>query len=253
MSNYHLKDKNLSLKAIGLLSKILSLPEDWDYSLEGLVAISKESIYAIRSTVDELKRFKYIKIEQSRDKKGFYEYIYHIYEKPYDLVLKNEIHPDINNRHMDNPYMENRDIENQRQYNTNKLNTKEININNNLDKLDKSNFPSIFNQLCPLTKNLVKKQYIDEDDSSIFNYNDFFNDLLDQGFSYRGLLDDSNYVISKVKERNFIDENGYEIKNKFGYFKESITNRINIVHYSNQDEDEFNWLDDDIDLWKEVV
>ena len=51
MSNYHLKDKNLTYKAKGLLSFMLSLPDDWDYSMNGLVAISKENISAIRSAL----------------------------------------------------------------------------------------------------------------------------------------------------------------------------------------------------------
>ena len=55
MSNYHLRDRNLSYKAKGLLSFMLSLPEDWDYSLNGLVAISKESRDGIRSILKELQ------------------------------------------------------------------------------------------------------------------------------------------------------------------------------------------------------
>ena len=54
MSNYHLRDKSLSLKAKGLLSQMLSLPEDWDYTLSGLASINKEGKDAIRSAVKEL-------------------------------------------------------------------------------------------------------------------------------------------------------------------------------------------------------
>ena len=60
MSNYHLRDRNLSYKAKGLLSFMLSLPEDWDYSLKGLCAISKENKDAIRSTFKELQEYNYI-------------------------------------------------------------------------------------------------------------------------------------------------------------------------------------------------
>ena len=55
MSNFHLRDKNLSLKAKGLLSFMLSLPDDWDYSLKGLVSICKENKDAIRASLNELK------------------------------------------------------------------------------------------------------------------------------------------------------------------------------------------------------
>lgn len=56
MSNYHLRDRNLSYKAKGLLSFMLSLPADWDYSMSGLEVISKESIKAIRNILQELVR-----------------------------------------------------------------------------------------------------------------------------------------------------------------------------------------------------
>lgn len=61
MSNYHLRDKNLSYKAKGLLSYMLSLPEDWDYSLNGLVSCSKENIKSIKSILNELKNTNMLK------------------------------------------------------------------------------------------------------------------------------------------------------------------------------------------------
>lgn len=60
MSNYHLNDKNISLKAKGLLSQMLSLPDTWDYTLRGLAAINKERIDAIRTAVLELEQHGYI-------------------------------------------------------------------------------------------------------------------------------------------------------------------------------------------------
>ena len=83
MSNYHLRDKNLSYKAKGLLSFMLSLPEDWDYSLKGLCSISKENTDAIRSTLKELQQNHYLEIEKVRGDKGHFEYNYLIYEKPH--------------------------------------------------------------------------------------------------------------------------------------------------------------------------
>ncbi len=70
MSNYHLRDKNLSLKAKGLLSYMLSLPDDWDYSLKGLVAICKESRDSIRTTLNELKANNYLEIDKLRGENG---------------------------------------------------------------------------------------------------------------------------------------------------------------------------------------
>ena len=60
MSNHHLKNKDLSLRSKGLLSFMLSLPEDWDYSLKGLATLNKEGIDAIRSAINELEAFGYI-------------------------------------------------------------------------------------------------------------------------------------------------------------------------------------------------
>ena len=70
MSNYHLRDKGLSLKAKGLLSLMLSLPEDWDYTLSGLARISLEGKDAIRAAVVELEKAGYVQRRQTTDKKG---------------------------------------------------------------------------------------------------------------------------------------------------------------------------------------
>lgn len=70
MSNYHLRDKSLSLKAKGLLSQMLSLPEEWDYTLAGLAHINKESKDAIRTTILELEKAGYITRRQTTTEGG---------------------------------------------------------------------------------------------------------------------------------------------------------------------------------------
>ena len=83
MSNHHLRNHTLSLKAKGLLSQMLSLPEDWDYTLQGLAQINKESIDAIREAVRELERAGYIKRSRERDERGCLRgTVYTIYEQP---------------------------------------------------------------------------------------------------------------------------------------------------------------------------
>lgn len=80
MSNRHLDDTRLSLKAIGLLSKILRLPDDWDYTLEGLAHICKEGKDAIRSAIVELEQAGYIERRQTHAADGSFagnEYIVH--------------------------------------------------------------------------------------------------------------------------------------------------------------------------------
>ena len=88
MSNYHLKEQDMSLKAKGLLSVILSLPEDWNYSIAGLVAICKENETSIKSTLEELKQFGYLKVIKkmpNETSSGRIEYEYIIYEKKQDI------------------------------------------------------------------------------------------------------------------------------------------------------------------------
>ena len=83
MSNYHLRDKRLSLKAKGLLSQMLSLPEDWDYTLAGLCYINRESKDAIRTAIRELEQAGYIRRRQTTDRGGkFAGNEFTIYERP---------------------------------------------------------------------------------------------------------------------------------------------------------------------------
>ena len=80
MSTHHLRDKRLTLKAKGLLSQMLSLPEDWDYTLAGLAFINRESKDAIRSAVEELEKAGYLERRQTMDRRGQFgsnEYIIH--------------------------------------------------------------------------------------------------------------------------------------------------------------------------------
>ena len=106
MSNHHLRNKALSLKAKGLLSQMLSLPEDWDYTLAGLSHINRESIDAIRTAVWELERAGYIKRSQSRDANGkMAEMVYTIYEQP---VLEN---PTSDDPVSENPTQLNKEIQ----------------------------------------------------------------------------------------------------------------------------------------------
>ena len=83
MSNHHLRNRELSLKAKGLLSQMLSLPEKWDYTLQGLAYINREQIDAIRQAVHELERAGYIVRVKERDSRGRLRGAeYTIYEQP---------------------------------------------------------------------------------------------------------------------------------------------------------------------------
>ena len=145
MSNYHLKDTSLSLKAKGLLSMFLSFPEDWNYSTRGLAAICKEGVDAIGSTIKELEKAGYIIRRQLRGANGRItdtEYI--IYEKPQpqeppapdadepdmpppDTASPHTENPDVAGPDMDAPHMENPAQLNINQSKTQKSNTKRSN------------------------------------------------------------------------------------------------------------------------------
>ena len=133
ISNIHLKEKKMSLKAKGLLTLMLSLPEDWDYSIKGLISICVENRSAIRNALDELKEFGYLRIEKlypDSDRKKI-EYEYNIYEVPISIEKRQKKQDSKNqgveNQHLENEDVENQSIENQPQLKTNTLSTKELN------------------------------------------------------------------------------------------------------------------------------
>ena len=104
MSNHHLRNKELSLKAKGLLSQMLSLPEDWDYTLAGLSHINREKIDAIREAVKELEKAGYIVRSRERDEKGRLRGAdYVIYEQPQPPTSDL---PTLENPTLDNPTLE---------------------------------------------------------------------------------------------------------------------------------------------------
>ena len=83
MSNHHLQDKRLSLKAKGLLSYMLSLPDDWDYSLKGLTVGCKDGLDSVRTAVLELEEHGYVRRQKVRNTKGqIIDYDYQVYESP---------------------------------------------------------------------------------------------------------------------------------------------------------------------------
>ena len=105
MSNHHLRNKELSLKAKGLLSQMLSLPEDWDYTLKGLSLINREKIDAIREAIKELERAGYIVRSRERDEKGRLRGTdYVIFEQPQTPPVSDL--PTLENPTLDNPTLE---------------------------------------------------------------------------------------------------------------------------------------------------
>lgn len=125
MANYHFRDKKLSWKAKGILSTMLSLPDNWDYSLAGLAALADDGLSATRSAVKELENYGYLNRQPIKENGKIVDWEYQIFEKP--QVEK----PLVENPQVGNPLVENRTQLNTKQLstkksNTNKSNTKEF-------------------------------------------------------------------------------------------------------------------------------
>ena len=122
MSNHHLRNANLSLKAKGLLSMMLSLPEDWNYTTRGLAKICKEGVDAIGGALRELEAAGYIVRYKLRDRQGrISDTEYVIYEQP---QLRK---PDTDSPDTENPYMDKPDTEKPAELNIEKPNTQKQN------------------------------------------------------------------------------------------------------------------------------
>lgn len=117
--NLTIRDNNLSNKSLGLLVKLLSLPENWNFSFNGIVAICKDGKSAVSSEMEELKASGYLYIDKVRDKDGTYLYNYNVYDTPQEELIKaykerkllknKDISPEPDFPVLDNPELENQD------------------------------------------------------------------------------------------------------------------------------------------------
>ena len=179
MSNHHLRNKELTLKAKGLLSQMLSLPENWDYTLAGLSHINKESIDAIRTAVLELEKAGYIERSQGRDEKGKMTAItYTIYEQPISPVLDQSV--------LENPTQLNKDIQK-----TDLSKKEEI----NKDGLNTDSIPILSPDPSPLEKSLPEKKGTDEKDAY-----KIYEEIIKDNIEYEHLIN------AKRLDRDRIDE-----------------------------------------------
>lgn len=124
INNSLFKDKDLSYKGKGLLATMLSLPDNWNYSVEGLASLSTDGVDSVRNTIHELEKLGYIVRTQNRTENGKLNgYMYDIYETPHREK------PSTENPSTANPSTENPSTENPRQLNTNILNTNKLSNN----------------------------------------------------------------------------------------------------------------------------
>ena len=162
MSNHHLRNHTLSLKAKGLLSQMLSLPDDWDYTLQGLAQINKESIDAIREAVRELERAGYIKRSRERDERGCLRgTVYTIYEQPHAEPTPEkpmQALPTLDNPILEKPMLDKPTLENPMQLITKERNKEKQNTDQSIT--DSIPFPSGFPD-APTQKRTETKEAFD--------------------------------------------------------------------------------------------
>ena len=220
MSNYHLRDKNLSLKAKGLLSQLLSYSSDWNLTINGLCSVLKEQEKAVKSTIKELETHNYLTRNRLQDNKGRFYYKYIIHEKPK--------YPYPQNPPMDNPLVEKEGL-----INTNKE-----------DKIDKELYTSKIdnNSLIEsniLLKYLIKNKFINKDDLELYKYDQLLREVLSE-YNYNDIARINAYIVRAFISHKGKDENDNNIINKFGYYKESLLNNINRLNSI----DDTDWFED---------
>ena len=214
MANHHLRNTKLSLKAKGLLSLMLSLPEEWDYTLKGLSIICKEGIDAIRVSIIELEKQGYIERRRNRNTKGQLtntEYIIH--ESPITVTPKSEKptlenpildnpiseKPMLENPILDNPTQEKPTLENPTQINKDKTIKEKINTDcikyQSINPSEQTNSDERLIERYNKTKSEIKAQ-IDYDTLILSNNEDIINDIVEVMTDVM-VVDTKYYVIGK--------------------------------------------------------
>ena len=155
MSNNHFKERGLSLKSKGLLSLMLSLPDDWNYSVSGLVKLSKDGKDSVMSALSELEKFGYLaRVRQQNEKGQFTGIEYHIFEEP-QAEFPIAVSPISGNEKA-----EKQNAENQPQLNTKQLNTNGYkviyDINNYIDILETIPDSQLRNLFCDFLDNRAR-------------------------------------------------------------------------------------------------
>jgi len=186
MSNHHLRDKSLSLKAKGLQSLMLSLPEMWDYSLKGLAKICKDGEVSIGTALQELERQGYLTRRQIRDGKGKFldmEYTIHEIPVPTDSNPADKADPEPGDPDQGCPQLENPDAENPDSEKRAQLNT----ISNQITKISNTDLSNIH-------------QSIRADAQDTMDAIDVFRDILKENISFDILCHNNRHEAEEIEE-----------------------------------------------------
>lgn len=250
MANHHFKERKMSLKAKGLLSLMLSLPDDWDYSIAGLVTLSKDGKDSVMSALKELESFGYlIRTRLQGDDGKFAGYDYDIFEEP-NSAKPNE----------EEPYAEKPNTENPPQLNNKEINDGGINIRNNQEKLEKiekrpspssdgfsTNLSTNENELSGVswkgrerhdnvmsdlyfrpsafTKVLISCGYIAEGDLQMMDFNHYLADVCAK-IGFQKLRSILYYFSRRYQARFGVDDRGMPIENKLAYLQAAVEDGI---------------------------
>lgn len=238
MSNYHLKDKRLTLKAKGLLSVMLSLSDEWNYSVAGLCSISRENETAINSALKELKDCGYLIVSKERGIDGKFEYSYDIFERP-----------TIEKPGMEKPGMENMGVANNiNNINNNEVNTKDKILNNKKEeekeidhkvqriftwwnvkniikhsKLNETRIKAIKNKLKDYNVSEIEKAISNyatvlHDNSYYWNYTWSLEDFLNRKNGFTTFLDEGSNWVNYQKQKGEISrETSYPEYDNYNY------------------------------------
>ena len=202
--------------------------------------------------MEELKAAGYLYIDKVRDKDGTYLYNYNVYDTPQEELIraykeKKSLKNKDSNPDTDFPVLDNPELENQVTYKENNIKEEVIkdkkdkkliinylnNYENELDQIleEMENLPDKKKSkddylMNPFINKLIKEKYITSHDDELAFYDAFFDSLLEKGYSMNDINIKIDYVINKLNQRNFKDEKGDDIKNRFKYLSSSIWNNF---------------------------
>lgn len=216
MSNHHLRNRNLSLKAKGLMSVMLGLDDGWEYSISGLASICKEGETAVKTALAELKEEGYLKVVKlmpNETDSGRIEYEYDVYEEPIQGGEKQGI--------------ENLPLENRPQSNTICINYQEI--KDREDRNDKAIPRAECMEPNPFCERLIKSGYLKRSEWCVPEINKALEEALDK-WGWDDFIKALGYFSDQQRIRKGKDESGDEIEDKAAYLRKSLEEGVRMMH-----------------------
>ena len=219
ISNEYLRDKNLRLESIGLMTIILSLSSDYKITMDSLLKLTKENYRTIKLILKELKSNGYVEINKQRDEKGHYYFDYIFFESN----KLNPLHTFCKMDNVNNSNIKSNEISNIPSSTLPPVKNNEdyINTNNKKINIDKTKL-----NLCFLTEYLIDWDFIKLNNIDLFGYDNFLTNFIKENDDIRQVISVVNYVVKKIKDSNYRDESNNPITNLLSYFKESCRHNL---------------------------